>query len=152
MILFLHWLGWAVWLGAQITFMVWGPTARRAPLASWASTWDTLAKIQRWIVAPGCAIATVTGIVLSMQYAGKPDVSMGAPWLIIMQSLGLLAGIMTLALATPLVNRMAYLAARSVEKGALDERAEPVRKKLALVASISGVFILVVVYFAAVKP
>ncbi len=152
MILFLHWLGWAVWLGAQLTFMVWGPTAKRVPLASWAHTWDTLSKVQRWIVAPSCAAATVTGIVLSMQYAGKPDVSMGAPWLIVMQSVGLLAGILTLALATPLVNRMAYLAARSVEKGALDERAEGVRKKLAIVASVTGVMILVVLYFAAVKP
>lgn len=141
-----------MWLGAQLTFMVWGPSAKRAPLASWAHTWDTLSKVQRWIVAPACAVATLTGIVLSMQYAGKPDVSMGAPWLVIMQSLGLLAAILTLALATPLVNRMAFLAARSVEKGAVDERAEPVRRKLALVASISGAFILVVLYFAAVKP
>ncbi len=151
MILFLHWLGWAVWLGAQLTFMVWGPTARKAPLPSWAHTWDTLSKVQRWIVAPGCAIATVTGIVLSMQYAQR-GLDMGSSWLIIMQAFGLLAALLTLALATPMVNRMAYLAARSVEKGTLDERAEPVRRKLALVASISGAFILVTLYFAAVKP
>ena len=152
MIIFLHWLGWAVWLGAQATFMVWGTTAKRTPLASWAYTWDTLARVQSWIVAPGCAIATLTGIVLSMQYAGKPDVSMGAPWLIVMQVLGLVAAVLTLALATPLVNRMAYLAARSVETGTLDPRAEPVRKRLGLTLWISGAFILVTVYFSAVKP
>ncbi len=155
MIVFLHWVGWAIWLGAQLTFMVWGPVAKRLPLDAWAYTWDTLSKIQRWIVAPSAAVATVTGIVLSMQYAQRdtPEgASLGATWLVVMQSLGLLAGIMTLALATPLVNRLAFLAAKSLEAGKQDERAEPARRKLALVASISGVFILVALYFSAVKP
>jgi hypothetical protein len=154
-ILFLHWLGWAIWLGAQVTFMVWGPVAKRLPLEAWAYTWDTLSKIQRWIVAPACAVATITGIILSMQYAQRdtPDgATLGATWLVVMQSLGLLAGIMTLALATPLVNRIAFLAAKSLEAGKQDPRAEAVRKKLALAASVSGAFILVSLYFSAVKP
>ena len=151
MIEFLHWLGWAVWLGAQLTFMVWGPAAKRVPLDSWAHTWDTLSKVQRWVVAPACAVATVTGLVMSMQYAQR-GLDMGAAWLIVMQTLGLLAGIMTLAFATPLVNRMAYLAAKSLEAGQQDARAEPVRRKLALIGSISGAFILVSLYFAAAKP
>ncbi len=145
MILFLHWLGWAVWLGAQLTFMVWGPVAKRAPLATWAHTWDTLSKVQRWIVAPGCAVATLTGIAMSMQYHERPG-AMGSG-VIAMQVLGLVAAVLTLFLATPWVNRMAYLAARSVEKGAVDDRAEPVRKRLALVASVSGVCIILAVYF-----
>jgi len=148
---FLHWLGWAVWLGAQLTFMVWGPAAKRVPLDSWAHTWDTLSKVQRWVVAPACAVATVTGLVMSMQYAQR-GLDMGAAWLIVMQTLGLLAGIMTLAFATPMVNRMAYLAAKSLEAGQQDARAEPVRRKLALIGSISGAFILVSLYFAAAKP
>ena len=151
MILFLHWLGWAVWLGAQLTFMVWGPVTKRASLESWAHTWDTLAKVQRWIVAPACAAATVTGLALSMQYAQR-GFDVGALWLIVMQALGVLAAILTLALATPLVNRMAFLAATSLEKGVQDPRAEPVRRKLALVASVSGAFILVTLYFASVRP
>ena len=146
MILLLHWLSWAVWLGAQLTFMVWGPVARRAPLPSWALAWDTLSRVQRWIVAPACAVATVTGIALSMQYHDNPNAT--GSGVIAMQILGLVAAVLTLFLVTPWVNRMAYLAARSVEKGALDERAEPVRKRLALVASISGICIILAVYFA----
>lgn len=150
MILFLHWLGFSVWLGAQLTFLVWDPAAKRAELPVWAHTWDTLAKVQRWIVAPSCAAATITGIVLSMQYAQR-GITTGMRWIVIMQVLGLLAGLMTIALATPLVNRMAYLAAKSLEKGAVDPRAEAVRKKLALVIWVSGAFILVALYFSAVK-
>lgn len=151
MILLLHWLGWAVWLGAGITFMVWGPAAKKAELAVWAHTWDVLARLQRAIVAPGCAVATVTGFALSMQYAQR-GAGMGAKWIVIMQLLGILAAILTIAIATPLANRMAFLAAKSLETGQRDPRAEPVRRKLALVSSVSGAFILVTVYVAVFKP
>jgi hypothetical protein len=150
-ILLLHWLGWAVWLGAALTFMIWGPAVRKADLAVWAHTWGVLARVQRAVVAPGCAVATVTGLALSMQYAqrGHP---MGAMWIVVMQALGLLAAVLTLAIATPLANRMAFLALRSLEKGERDPRAEAVRGKLALVSSVSGAFILVTLYFAVTKP
>jgi membrane-associated phospholipid phosphatase len=148
-ILFLHWLGFAAWLGAGMTFMIWGALTKQAPLPVWAHVWETLGKVQQWIVAPACAVATVTGVVLSMQYAQRPGASMGATWLVLMQVLGLLAGVLTLAVATPLANRMAYLALSSVEKGAKDPRAERVRGRLALVSSVSGAMILVTLYFAA---
>ena len=89
------------------------------------------------------------GVVLSMQYAQRPGASMGATWLVLMQVLGLLAGVLTLAIATPLANRMAYLALSSLEKGAKDPRADRVRGRLALVSSVSGAMILVTLYFAA---
>jgi hypothetical protein len=150
-ILFLHWLGWAVWLGAGITFMVWGPAVRNAELPVWAHTWDVLARIQRAIVAPACAVATLTGFVLSMQYAQR-GLSMGAKWIVIMQLLGIFAAILTIAIATPLANRMAFLAAKSLETGQRDPRAETVRRRLALASSLAGAFILVTVYVAVFKP
>ncbi len=151
MILFLHWLGWAVWLGAGLTFMVWGPAAKQADLAVWAHTWDVLAKLQRAVVAPACAVATVTGLALSMRYAQR-GFAMNAAWLVIMQALGLLAAVLTLAIATPLANRMAFLAAKSRETGQQDPRAEGVRRKLALASTLAGVFILITLYFASAKP
>lgn len=151
MIVFLHWLGWAVWLGAGITFMMWGPAARRCDLAGWAYTWDVLARLQRAVVAPACAVATLTGFVLSMQYAQR-GYPMGALWLVLMQLMGILAAILTLAVATPLANRMAFLAARSLETGQRDPRAEPARRWLALASSISGLLIVATVYVAAAKP
>jgi hypothetical protein len=151
MILFLHWVGFSVWLGAALTFMVWGPVSKAAPLPVWAHVWDTLAKVQRWLVAPGCAAVTVTGLVLSMQYAQR-GMAMGAAWLVVMQVVGLLAAVLQLAVATPLTNRIAYLAIRSLEKGEKDPRAEKVRSRLALVSSVTGTMVLVVIYLSAVKP
>jgi uncharacterized membrane protein len=149
--LFLHLLGWSVWLGASLTFMVWGSAAASAPLEAWAHTWNTLARVQRLVVAPACMLATLSGIVLSMNYA-RAGFPMDTTWLIVMQALGMLAAILTLALATPLANRVALLAAKSVEAGARDPRAEAVRKKLAVIGSITGTFLLVALYFAAAKP
>lgn len=149
--MFLHAAGYAVWLGASLTFMVFGPAARKVPLASWAHTWITLAKVQRALVAPAAAIATVTGILLTMALA-KSQFDMGsATWLLVMQGFGLVAAIITVAFATPLVNRMARLAERSVEKGEMDPAAERVRKALALTSSISGVMILVALYFGVTR-
>lgn len=149
--LFLHWAGFAVWLGAQLTFMVWGPAARDQPLQVWAHTWVTLAKVQRYIVAPACAVATVTGIVLTMQLAARHFDMGQATWLWIMQAFGILAAIFTLGFATPLANRMAYLAMRSLEKGEKDPAAERVRARLALLGSVGGVLILVAMYFGAAR-
>ena len=148
---FLHAVGWAVWLGASLTFMVFGPAARKVPLASWAHTWMTLAKVQRVLVAPAAAVATVTGILLTMALV-KSHFDMGsAMWLMVMQGFGLVAAILTIVFATPLVNRMARLAERSLEKGEMDPAAERVRKALALTSSIAGVMILVAVYFGVTR-
>jgi hypothetical protein len=149
--LFLHATTWAVWLGASLVFMVFGPAAKKLPLASWAHTWITLAKVQRVLVAPSAAIATVTGILLTMALV-KSQFDMGsATWLMVMQGVGLVAAILTIVFATPLVNRMARLAERSLEKGQMDPAAERVRKALALTSSIAGVMILVAVYFGVAK-
>jgi len=46
MLRFPHWVGIAFWLGAQMTFMVWGLRPRRRALEAWAHTWKTLARVQ----------------------------------------------------------------------------------------------------------
>lgn len=148
---FLHVASVAVWLGASLTFMVFGPAAKNAPLASWAHTWITLARVQRALVAPAAAIATVTGILLTMALVKSQfDVS-SAMWLMVMQGLGLVAAIITVAFATPLINRMARLAERSLEKGAMDPAAERVRKAVAVSSSIAGAMIIAALYFGVTR-
>ena len=147
----MHWAGFSVWLGAQLTFMIFGPASRRMPLEAWAHTWLTLARVQRALIAPAAAAATVSGIVLTMALA-RAQFDMGTSWLLVMQAFGLVAALLALGIVTPLANRMARLAARSLEKGEKDPLAERVRARLALVGSISGVFLLVALYFGALKP
>lgn len=150
-LLFVHWFGFSVWLGAQLAFMVFGPAAKRMSLESWANTWVTLAKVQRVLIAPAAAAATVTGVVLTMAAAQSQALDMGQAWLMVMQTFGLLAGILALAVVTPLVNRMARLAVRSLEKGQQDPLAERVRSRLALVSSITGAFIIIALFFGVIR-
>jgi putative copper export protein len=148
----LHLIGVSVWLGAGLTFMIFGPAAKRMSLESWANTWMTLARVQQVLVAPACAVATLTGILLTMELVqGHFDMG-GATWLMAMQALGMVAAILTIVFATPLAGRMGTLARRSLEKGQMEPAAERVRKMLALVSSISGVLVLVSMYFGAAKP
>jgi len=150
--LFLHQAAVAVWLGSSLTFMIWGPAAKKAPLETWAHTWQTLARIQRGIVAPAAMVATVTGITLTMGLV-KREFDMGsAVWLLVMQGFGLVAAVLAIVIATPLANRMAALARRSAEQGAKDPLAERVRSRLALAGSVSGICILVAFYFAVARP
>lgn len=150
-LLFVHWFGFCVWLGAQLAFMVFGPAAKKMSLESWANTWVTLAKVQRVLIAPAAAAATVTGIALTMAAAKTMPQDMGKAWLMGMQTTGLLAGILALVVVTPLVNRMARLAVRSLEQGQQDPLAERVRSRLALVASITGAFIIVALFFGVIR-
>jgi hypothetical protein len=147
---FLHWVGISMWLGAQFTFMVWGPQTKAASLEAWAHTWRTLAKVQGFIVAPAAALATITGIVMTMQLVGMHVEE--APPLWLMQLFGLLAGVLAIAVVTPLVNRVALYAHASLAAGERDPRAERARKALAWAASLTGVLILVALYFGAHAP
>jgi hypothetical protein len=150
MLRFLHWVGIAFWLGAQMTFMVWGPQTRTASLEAWAHTWKTLARVQGFVIAPAAALATITGIVMTMQLVGMHADEAMSLWL--MQGFGMLAGVVAIAAVTPLANRVAYYAQVSLEKGQKDPRAERSRVFLAWAGSLTGLLILVALYFGAQAP
>ena len=150
MLRFLHWVGIAVWLGAQFTFMVWGPQTRAAGLEAWAHTWKTLARVQGLVIAPAAALATITGIVMTMQLVGLHADEATA--LEVMQGVGTVAGVVAIAVVTPLANRVSYFAQLSLEKGQKDPRAERARAYLAWAGSAVGALILVALYFGAQAP
>jgi len=145
-LLFVHVATFSVWLGASLTFMVWGPAVKGASVEVWANSWMTLSRVQRSFVAPSCLIATLSGIVLTLQLVQRQSGSESLN-LMAMQLLGLASALLTLGLATPLANRMGTLAERSLEKGARDPLADGVRGKLALVGSIAGALLILAIYF-----
>src|SRR4051812_48205903 len=102
----LHVIGFAIWLGSSLTFMVVGPLSRSLSLEGWAACWQALARIQRYLVAPFCAITALSGIILIM---ARVNFGMTTS-LLMMVAFGLVAAVLTLAFATPLANRLALLA------------------------------------------
>lgn len=149
---FLHWAGFSVWLGAQLTFLVWVPVSKTAGLETWAHVWTTLAKVQRWVVAPAVVIATLTGFGLTMQLMSRQRDVGGAAWLVGMQAFGVLAAILALAIVSPLANRMGWVAEQSLADGRKALAAEHVLKRLAMVGTVTGIFILAAIYFGAMSP
>jgi hypothetical protein len=149
---FLHWAGFSVWLGAQLSFMVWVPVSRTAPLEVWAHVWKTLAKLQRWVVAPAVVAATLTGFALTMQLVSRQRDAAGAAWLVGMQAFGVLAAILALALTAPMANRMGWVAEQSLADGVKHPAAEAVRKRLAIVGTATGICILAAIWFGSMSP
>jgi hypothetical protein len=141
--LVIHVVAFAIWLGASLSFMVVGPLSRGLSLEGWAACWQALARVQRYLVAPFCAITTLTGIVIIMARVNEGMTG----GLLMMVVSGLLAAVLTLAFATPLVNRLERLALRSLERQQIDPQFEKVRKLLAVLGSIAGVMILLAAYF-----
>ena len=149
---FLHWVGFSVWLGAQVTFMVWLPVSRTVGLDAWAHVWRTLAKLQRWVVAPAVVVATLTGIALMMQSAAHEPGASGGIWLSGMALTGVLAAIIALALVAPLSNRMGWIAEQSLADGERHPAAETVRARLVLAGTVTSVFVLAAMWFGAMAP
>ncbi len=149
---FLHWAGFSVWLGAQLTFLVWVPLSRTVALDPWAHVWKTLAKLQRWVIGPAVVVATLTGIVLTMQLATRGREAAGAVWLVGMQVTGVLAAVVALALVAPLTNRMGWLAEQSLADGEKHPAAERTRSRLALAGWVTGVFVVAALWFGAMAP
>ncbi len=150
MLRFLHWAGISIWLGAQLTFMVWGPQTRAASLDAWAHTWKTLATVPSFMVAPAAAVATVTGIMMMMQLVSLHAEPSSALWA--MSGFGLLAGVLAIGVVTPLANRTAAWAQASLAAGQKDPRAERARVRLAWAGSVTGAMILIGLWFGAHAP
>ena len=150
MLLFLHWVGFSVWLGAQLTFMVWGPQSRAASLDAWAHAWRTLAKVQGYIIAPAAAVATITGLVLTMRMVSS-HADETTP-LLLMQVFGVAAGVLAIAAVMPLTNRVAMYAQLSLSAGQKDPRAERARGLLAWAGAATIVLVLLALWFGARTP
>ena len=145
---FLHGAGYSVWLGAQLTFLVWVPVSKGVALEPWAHVWKTLAKLQRWVVAPAAVVATLTGFVLTMQLGDRPHDAA----LVGMMVCGVLAAIVGLALVAPLANRMGWVAEQSLADGERAPEAEPLRRRLAVAGTVTGLLILAAIWFGVTAP
>lgn len=148
---FLHWAGFSVWLGAQLTFVVWVPLSRTVALDPWAHVWKTLAKLQRWVIAPSVVVATLSGIGLMMQ-SGTRERGAGGVWLTGMALTGMLAALVALALVAPLSNRMGWVAEQSLADGEKHPSAERIGTRLAIAGTVTGAFILAAIWFGAMAP
>lgn len=103
--LFLHLLGFTMWLGGGLSAMFVGIAAKREDprgVGAMVRAQSTLYKI---LIGPGALLTVLSGLVLTLRlYSGG-----GSAWLMTMQGAGILGALLVLFVAVPASARLARL-------------------------------------------
>ena len=133
--LFLHLLGFTMWLGGGIGAMFAAISAKKESREALAGVLRGQAAVQRLIIGPGALITVLSGLILTLNVDSRFGAGTGSvgPWLMVMQVSGLAAGLLTLFVTVPTSARLARL----------DPEAHPagfdrLRQRMRVVGAVSG--------------
>ena len=129
--LFLHFLGFAMWLGGGLASMFAGIASRSETRSGLGAVVRAQSAIQRMIIAPGALLTILSGLMLTFALAGMGSANV---WLMVMQGAGLVAGLLTLFVALPTATRLSRLDPSSEQAAYFDE----LRKRQKVVGMIWG--------------
>lgn len=132
--LFLHLLGFTMWLGGGLSAMFAAIAAKGEARQALGAVVRTQAAVQRLLVGPGALLTVLSGLMLTLNLSSRPGETEGVgPWLMVMQVTGLVAGLLTLFITVPTSARLARLDPE-IHAAVFDQ----LRKRMRLVAGISG--------------
>ena len=135
--LFLHLLGFTLWLGGAIASMIIGIAAKREDRIGLAAVVRSQATLTKIAIAPGALLTVLSGLILTFQLS--TDVAGFSIWLMLMQGAGVIAALLTLLISLPTATRLGRLDPTGEAARYFDE----LRARQRIVASISGTFGLV---------
>jgi len=133
--LFLHLLGFVMWMGGGLASMVAGIAAKPESRGGLGAVVRAQSAIQRSIIAPGALLTVLSGLMLTFALAGMAG---GSAWLMVMQGAGLVAALITLFVALPTATRLSRLDPTADQAAYFDE----LRNRQKVVGMISGVLML----------
>jgi hypothetical protein len=142
--LFLHLLGFTMWLGGAIASMVVGIAAKQEERGGLGAVVRAQSKLTKVAVAPGSLLTVLSGIILTFQISGG-EMAGFTIWLVIMQGAGVIAALITLLIALPTATRLGRLDPTGEAARYFDE----LRARQRIVASIAGTFGLVALFAGA---
>ena len=138
--LFLHLLGFTMWLGGGLASMVAGIAAKREDRAGLGAIARAQAAVHKAIIAPGAILVVLSGLILTFSVSGRTGELVGfSIWLVVMQGAGLVGALMVLLIGLPTAARLARLDPMGQGAAFFDE----LRQRQRIVASASGVLALV---------
>jgi hypothetical protein len=138
--LFLHLLGFTMWLGGALASMAAGIASRREDRAGLGAVARGQAAISKTIVAPGAILVVLSGLVLTFSVAGRMGELVGFNvWLMVMQGAGLLGALLVLLIALPTAAKLGRMDPEGPGAAYFDE----LRNRQKIVASVSGTLALV---------
>ena len=136
--LFLHLLGFTLWLGGAIASMIIGIAAKREDRSGLGAVVRSQATLTRVAIAPGALVTVLSGLILTFQVGGG-DLAGFRFWLVTMQGAGIIAALLTLFISLPTATRLGRLDPTGEAARYFDE----LRARQRIVASISGTFGLI---------
>lgn len=142
--LFVHLLGFTLWLGGAIAVMIIGIAAKREDRHGLGAVVRAQATLMRVAIAPGALLAVLSGLILTIQISGS-DLPAFSIWLMLMQAAGLAAALLTLLIALPTATKLSRLDAVGETARYFDE----LRQRQRVVGSISGTLGLVALFAGA---
>jgi hypothetical protein len=142
--LFLHLLGFTLWLGGAIAAMIMGIAAKREDRHGLGAVVRAQASVMKVAIAPGAILAVLSGLILTFQLSGA-DLPGFSIWLVIMQGAGVVAALLTLLISLPTAAKLSRLDPLGEAVGYFDE----LRQRQRIVASISGTFGLIALFAGA---
>jgi len=138
--LFLHLLGFTMWLGGGLAVMVAGIAAKREDRAGLGAIARAQAAAHTAIIAPGAILVVLSGLILTFSVSGRTGELVGfSVWLVVMQGAGLVGALMVLLIGLPTAAKLARLDPMGQGAAFFDE----LRQRQKIVASVSGVLALV---------
>jgi hypothetical protein len=145
--LFLHLLGFTMWLGGALASMVAGLASRREDRAGLGAIARSQAAVHKAIIAPGAILAVLSGLILTFSVAGRTGelVGFNLP-LVVMQGAGLIGALLVLLIGLPTAAKLARLDPQGPGAAFFDE----LRQRQRIVASVSGTLALAALVAGAV--
>ena len=144
--IFLHLLGFTLWLGGAIAAMIMGIAAKREDRSGLGAVVRAQGSLMKVAIAPGALLAVLSGLILTFQLTGMDGDLVGFDiWLVIMQGAGLVAAMLTLLIALPTASKLSRLDPRGETARYFDE----LRQRQRIVGSISGTLGLVALFAGA---
>jgi hypothetical protein len=135
--LFLHFLGFAAWLGGGLAMMLAGITAKHFPPEERLGVYRATSVVARNLIGPGALLVLVSGFVLSLPFFTAGSVP---GWVIAMQAVGLVGAIVAIGIVTPTAARMGRL--ELDPRGELPEAFAGLRRRQVVFATLAGILAL----------
>jgi hypothetical protein len=137
--LFLHLLGFTMWLGGALAAMVAGIAGKREDRAGLGAIARSQAAAYKAIVAPGAILAVLSGLILTFSVSARMGELVGFNvWLMVMQGAGLLGALLVLLIGLPTAARLARLDPAGEGAAYFDE----LRQRQKIVGSVAGTLAL----------
>ena len=134
--LFLHLLGFVMWMGGGIAAMFAGIAAKSEDRAGLGAVARAQSAVQRIVIGPGALLTVLSGLILTFALVRMAGSSV---WLMVMQGAGLVGALLTLFVAVPTASRLARLDPTGPDGAYFDE----LRNRQKVVGMVWGVLALV---------